>query len=240
MLMVGTLQCRGSNLHSVDLYNDFISSQRRVLDANSFVLKGHFMREAGVTAGPGEYDRFATSLANRYSAQLDNIDFCETVDEFVRAAARASPEELMRLADTVAEAPETGRCDRSSDRFADAGHQPRGHTPPPPPRIPIVEPAEPVAVAAAPEAPVAAPAEGKKGVIGKAVAAAAPEAGPPPAAAPAQQVREQALHSAIVALQSAITALQATSAPAPAPAASDASVVRIEESPAIPPPPTEK
>src|SRR3712207_3600789 len=63
MLMVGTLQCRRSYEASEDLYNDFIYSQRGFLDANAYVLKGHFSRENGVERGQSAYDRFGTSLA---------------------------------------------------------------------------------------------------------------------------------------------------------------------------------
>lgn len=155
MLMVGTLQCRRSHQASIDLYNDFVTSQRGVLDANSNVLKSHFMRENGISQGQHAYDRFGTSLANQYSAQLDDPEFCETVHHFARLAARATTDELLELADAVAEAPRGGVCRPSQYRFEhpryDDGRDDHAarREPLPPPRVLISDGTE-VAVAATP------------------------------------------------------------------------------------------
>jgi hypothetical protein len=51
MLMVGTLQCKGANSAAVESYNRFVTKQRGLLDANNYVLKAHFLREAGIEKG---------------------------------------------------------------------------------------------------------------------------------------------------------------------------------------------
>ena len=205
------------------------------------------MRENGISGGQGAYG-FATSLANRYSEKLDNRSFCQTVENFSRLAARASHRELLRLADSVAEAPESGSCPASSYRFdrddeeANLPDYARRQEPPAPPRISIVEKAPdpapaPIAVAQAVPAPAA---EGKEAVIQKGVAEAAPPPAPAPTpaaapvAAPAQPAREEALLAAILVLKSAVTALQAVSAPAPA-AAAEPMLVKVADAPVVPP-----
>lgn len=239
MLMVGTLQCRNSNRYSVENYGDFVTNQRPVLDSTADVLKAHFLRETGSAGGQRAYDAFATSLANRYSAEMDGPAFCDTVDEFVRLAANASRDQLMQLAEAVAEAPDSRACGSSPYRFDTADvrtRQPdngRWSNSPPIPRVAV---AEAVAVPD-PEPPAAAPAaaDAKVAVIEKVVAAAAPIAAP--AATPTAAVqpsKDEALKAAIVALQSAITALQAatvTEAAAPA----DPSLVRVPDAPIMPP-----
>ncbi len=244
MLMVGTLQCRGYNRHSVDLYNDFILNQRSLLDANATVLKAHFERETGGAEAQRAYDRYATSLANRYSAEMDDVAFCETVGEFVRVAAHASDEGLMRLAETVAAAPPAGSCTPSGAPLGVVERQPErpadrwAYVSPPPPRIAVVEAAPAPAATPAPDA--------KEAVIEKAVAAiaaATPASAPAPAAAPQPQGnREEALQKAIAALQTAIVALQAADMPAPQakPASADLPITTIADSPVVPPPPPEE
>ena len=255
MLMVGTLQCRHINRYSIDLYDDFINGQRRILDANAGILKARFIRENGIEGGQGAYDAFATSLANRYSAEMNSPEDCQTVEEFARLAERASHQQLMQLAEAVAEAPDSRACAFSRNGFdkSEVGRpeHARRDLPPPPPRVavaeaairrapvaPAVTPADtaPAAVeAAAQQAVPALPEEGKEAVIEKAVAAATPAVAPAivPAAA-AQPNKDEALKSAIVALQSAITALQAASAVDPAPALGPA-LVKVPDAPVVPP-----
>jgi hypothetical protein len=235
MLMVGTLQCRNSNRYSVELYNDFIMNQRSFLDANSYVLKARFMRESGISGGQAAYDRFATTLANRYSAELDRSEFCETVEDLARLGADAGREELLRLAESVAEAPDSGGCAASNYRFDPAAEEAglpdyaKKHSPPPPPRIRIDEapatvataltvPAVPPAATAAsiPAAPAAA-AESKEAIIQQVMAEAVPAVASPaiPAEAPLP-----APVAAAADLPSAVAAHPAiVSAAAPLPAA---------------------
>ena len=265
MLMVGTLQCRRSHSYTVDLYNDFVVNQRPFLDANSYILKGRFMRENGISGGQGAYDSFTTSLANRYSEKLDNRTFCETVANFARLAAKASRRELFRLADSVAEAPGSRGCPASNYRFdpndeeANLPDYARRHEPPPAPRIAIVETAPapapvpvkaaealpapvkavealPAPVEAAAALPAPAAAEGKEALIQKAVSEAAPPAAPAPI--PAAAPAQPAREEA---LQAAIVALQSAvsalqAVSAPAPAAAAGpTLVKVAEAPVVPP-----
>jgi hypothetical protein len=241
MLMVGTLQCRHHSRLSEDLYTDFILSQRGVLDANSEVLKARFTRENGA-GGERAYDRFGTRLANQYSERLDDPAFCTTVHRLARLAAGASERELLRLADTVAEPPVSGEC-RPAGYYHVPSVRENGfaryearRAAVQPPRVAIGDPAEPVgapqsampAVPAPVEVAAAADAATAARKLERVLEASpAPAPAPAPAmvqpaarieaaAAPAKADRGEALKAAIAALQSAVVALQAVSAPDPA------------------------
>lgn len=230
MLMVGTLQCRHRSRQSEHLYTDFIESQRGALDANSAILKARFERENGYGGGQVDYDRFGTALANRYSEQLNGPADCATVHRFAWLAARAGRQELLRLADLVAEPPVTGLC-RPSYEMADRHSLP--------PRIAIADPAESAPAGAAPV--MVADATGAGGKLERVLEAASPAATPDlpapaepivqaasqieiaPAPAPVPS-RDDTLKAAIVALQDAVTALQAASVLPPAEPAGGAAV----------------
>src|SRR5687767_12274353 len=65
MLMVGALQCRGTNNLAIEQYNRFVTTHSGLLNANAQVLKVHFQRESGAQQAQFAYDRYVTSLANR-------------------------------------------------------------------------------------------------------------------------------------------------------------------------------
>lgn len=232
MLMVGTLQCRGRNPELTELFNDFVRYQDRVLVANNEVLKGRFMRESGAAGWEADYDTFSTSLANLYSGRLDDGGFCELVERTAWDASDAGYTRLLRLSESVADAPVSGPCEARTHyaphrspkiAISDALRRPA----PPPvaavavaveqvqavetaPEAPVVV-VEAEAVADVPEAQAAAPAE----VVAAAVVTeVAPAVEAAPAAEAAAPSRDEVLRAAVAALQSAAAALQAVSAPA--------------------------
>ncbi len=236
MLMVGTLQCRKSHPASVGLYNEFVEKQRPLLVSNVGVLKDHFVRESGAGRWQQDYDRFETSLANLYSARLDDGGFCDTVQRIGRSAAQASGADLLALSESVAEAPTIGLCSLEGEVFDDPAEAQQL-----PPKVVIADalsaPASPDRVIAAKagaaevadvddEVIVADAAESEEPVM---LAAAAEEASADSqelepasqaedapaemAAASAPASREEALQAAVAALQSAAAALQAASLP---------------------------
>ena len=110
MLMVGTLQCSKVNANSHALLNNFVELQRNTLMANADILKDHFIRENGMDGWQGASDTFETSMANLYSARIDDGGYCDSVDSFVRLASGASRPDLLLLAKSVADAPVGGLC----------------------------------------------------------------------------------------------------------------------------------
>ena len=63
MLMVGALRCRSGDTALITRYNGFVRSSRAALTQANDRLRAHFA--AGGT-GLNGYDRYVTSLANRY------------------------------------------------------------------------------------------------------------------------------------------------------------------------------
>lgn len=232
MLMVGTLQCRTSHGDLAGLYNDFVEQQRPVLVQNAQLLKNHFQRENGMNDWQSASDRFETSLSNLYSAELDDGGYCATIGDLARDAADASWPDLLLLSQSVADAPVSGVC-QASDPYG------RAEARRVPPKVALTEAlrtpsrAEKVAIAAvaaapAPAAPVAveaaatmepAPVTAEAALFVAEEAATveqtslADEKKADVVAAAAAPTKDDALNAAIVALQSAVTALQAASAP---------------------------
>lgn len=232
MLMVGTLQCRRQHPAATDSFTAFVRNQDRLLVANNEVLKGRFMRESGVERWQADLDSFSTSLANLYSGRLDDGGYCRMMVRTAWDAADANAEQLARMSQAFSDAPVSGACEVQ----VDAG---RGG----PPKIAISDAlrgAPPVAVAVAPEPPVPVLAEvepvpapdleplaaaaGADAVAEAEVVDTAAAAEPEPAAeevavasaVPAESAapsRDDALRAAVAALQSAVVALQAVSAP---------------------------
>jgi len=222
MLLVSMLNCRDMEPAMAADYNRFIRANRDLIARQQAVVRGHFIRTHGPSAGLHAYSRFETSLGNRYSdADFDGRRCAAAADE-ARLAGYVSETGLMDLIDSMPD----------EDRLALCGPQPRYATrwasPPPPAPMPE-KAAEPVQVAQAdqnewpdlapiePEGPAravdpnvvrvadAAPApapEAQKAA--EMVQVAAVEA--PKAAAPAD--RMQAVREAAKALREALAALE--------------------------------
>lgn len=252
MLMVGTLQCRTSNKFAIERYNDFVSTQRGLLDANSNVLKAHFLREHGIQDGQGAYDRYATSLANNQSARASDAGFCSTIDTFIRMATAASQPDLLILAQSISTAPESGACPPANYAATEPA-APKDDstaavaTEPATAAVAVAAPSDAkAAVAAAPAAETAlatapAKAEPAPSPVPDAPKVAQTAAEAKPAAPPVS--REDALQAAVVALQSAAAALQAANtsaapteaAPAQEAKAQTVAIVKVEDAPVVAP-----
>lgn len=188
LLMVGTLQCRTADATAVDDYNIFVRHNRSMIDSNIYALKAHFLRESGIQEGQRAYDEYVTALANDKASQLGDPSFCGTVETLAGLAATASATDLMTLAQSVSLAPESGNC-------APAGEAPAA----------TVQPAVVATKVEAAADPHPYPPE-------QAAAAVVPAIVPATTAAPAKPTRDEAMASAVAALQAAATALQAASA----------------------------
>jgi hypothetical protein len=215
MLMVGTLQCRNNDVYAVKRYNDFVTKQRGILDANFQVLKVHFSRESVTGQGQRDYDAFATSLANKNSSRSQDPGYCDSIDSLVRMATDASQPDLLVLAETMTEPPVSGLCTPSNYAVYEPGA------------------ADAADVAEAPLVTANAPAP--EPIALKSLA-------PPPQTAAAPISKEAALQAAIAALQTATLALQAAteSASAAETGASEAKPATIKadmvaDAPIVPP-----
>jgi hypothetical protein len=97
MMMVSALRCRISGHDFLSKYNRFVRESRPALTQANDKLRAHF-----VSAGTGlnGYDRYVTSLANRYGAGADGLS-CRDMSSIVDAAIddENSFDNLLRLAE---------------------------------------------------------------------------------------------------------------------------------------------
>ena len=112
MLMVSSLRCRLVGIDFQNNYNDFVSNHRRKLMEAGLTLQRRM-----ITADT--YDRFITSIANRYGAGVPGMS-CTDLGELTRAAAdpqRASAD-LVDLAERAGISPAAGEasCDAIAKR----------------------------------------------------------------------------------------------------------------------------
>lgn len=109
MLMVASLRCRAGDPRMLSSYNAFIRQSRSALTQVNDQLRAHFAPAGGLNA----YDRYVTSIANRYGAGSESLD-CADFASILQAAGaeRGSYAGLARLADAANVDPviKGGRC----------------------------------------------------------------------------------------------------------------------------------
>ncbi len=101
MLMVSALRCRGSGVDVLTRYNGFVKTARATLSGVNDTLRTHFASSGGNAA----YDRYVTSLANRYGGGVSGMS-CGDMDSILAEAtdAHGSMPQLSDLAEsTIAE-----------------------------------------------------------------------------------------------------------------------------------------
>ena len=81
MLMVSALQCRTIDPEMPAAYNKFVQRAKPTLLEGEKALLGHFAREGDKLA----YDRFTTSLANRYADLAQHPEFCKRAKRILAA-----------------------------------------------------------------------------------------------------------------------------------------------------------
>ncbi len=95
MLMVSALRCRLTGEDFLKSYNGFVKTSRPALVRVNDTLRQHFAGEGGLNA----YDRYVTSIANRYGAGTSDMT-CGDMSAFLDAARaeKGSYDGLSRLA----------------------------------------------------------------------------------------------------------------------------------------------
>jgi alpha-D-ribose 1-methylphosphonate 5-triphosphate diphosphatase PhnM len=81
MLMVSALRCRASDNAMLKQYNRFVVTSRSALASVNQTLRDHFAGSGGLNA----YDRYVTSIANRYGAGADGLG-CDDMTSILSAA----------------------------------------------------------------------------------------------------------------------------------------------------------
>lgn len=81
MLMVSALRCRSTDSHILEAYNDFVRSSRVALTLVNDTLRRQFADQGGLNG----YDRYVTSIANRYGAGAEGLT-CDDMSSILSAA----------------------------------------------------------------------------------------------------------------------------------------------------------
>lgn len=81
MLMVSALRCRSSDAQILGAYNSFVRSSRVALTQVNDTLRRQFADQGGLNA----YDRYVTSVANRYGAGSEGLN-CSDMSSILSAA----------------------------------------------------------------------------------------------------------------------------------------------------------
>jgi hypothetical protein len=120
-LMVATLRCRAAGIEILDVYNEFIRTNRATIQAANGMILAQFVTGYGEEAQT-HYDRFATSLANAYGADSTDEEVCgEAAAAALEAvAAEGDPRRLVEIEERLGPPPELpgGQCPLSFDRAA--------------------------------------------------------------------------------------------------------------------------
>jgi hypothetical protein len=92
MLMVASLRCRDSGTDLLPSYNAFVRGHRATLTVMNDRLRAHF-------GNLNAYDRYVTSVANRYGGGAVGLD-CEDMAGLLKTARRAdgSADDLAEIA----------------------------------------------------------------------------------------------------------------------------------------------
>jgi hypothetical protein len=92
MLMVASLRCRITGSDFLGSYNSFVRGSRPTLTAMNYRLRTHF-------GDLNAYDRYVTSVANRYGGGAAGLDCAETASILKSArGADGAAKELVRIA----------------------------------------------------------------------------------------------------------------------------------------------
>ena len=87
-LMVATLRCQGAGFDITPAYNRFVVANRPALQGVNGVLMTQFRSGFGDEA-QGQYDRYATALANAYGGDATDRDICANSERLADEAAAA-------------------------------------------------------------------------------------------------------------------------------------------------------
>lgn len=117
MLLVGMLNCRDQEPGIAADYNRFVRANRALIAEKQSVVREHFIRTSGPSAGLNAYSDFETAIGNRYSDADFDYRRCAAIADDARMAGYVSEAGLM---DIVASMPDEDRLDvcRAEPRFA--------------------------------------------------------------------------------------------------------------------------
>jgi hypothetical protein len=106
-LMVAALRCKAMGYDVLAPYNEFIRRNHEALQTTNGLIRAQFETGYGKQADL-YYDRFATSLANRYGGEAANAEICDQTASAAQEGAAAAGDfgKLAELADRYGSGPE--------------------------------------------------------------------------------------------------------------------------------------
>lgn len=110
MLMVGALNCKNFMPGVAQSYNAFMTAKKELILSNLYVVRAHFVREAGVSGGATEFANYETLHGNRYSSPSYGRAKCEAIDAQIRVATAASDADLFKLVAVMSPGPLPSGC----------------------------------------------------------------------------------------------------------------------------------
>ena len=109
-LLVGALNCKNYLPGAATSYNSFLAAKKDLVLANMYVVRAHFIREAGVTEGADQFANYETLAGNRYSSPIFDRAKCETIDTYIRLATTLADAELVKIVAVLAPGPLPSGC----------------------------------------------------------------------------------------------------------------------------------
>jgi hypothetical protein len=131
MLLVSMLNCRDIEPGIAADYNRFVRANRDLIARKQAVVRQHFIRTYGPSAGLTAYSAFETSLGNRYSDADFDYRRCAAVAQDARLAGYVSEAGLMDIVESMPEEDRLAIC-RPEPLLA---ARPAEWAPPPPQRV---------------------------------------------------------------------------------------------------------
>ncbi|WP_174293378.1 hypothetical protein [Sphingomonas bacterium] len=109
MLMVDALKCRTTLPAGVESYNKFMDEKGEVVSKSKRTVQAHFVRQYG-SEGMVKSTDYDTKRSNETAAPIVNVHSCDRVAALSRIASRATDDDLLILAETLARSGAVNEC----------------------------------------------------------------------------------------------------------------------------------
>ena len=109
-VLVGALNCKNYLPGAAASYNTFLATKKEMVLANMYVVRTHFIHEAGMADGADQFANYETLAGNKYSSPTFDRAKCETVDASLKLATSLSDAELVKMVAVLSPGPLPSGC----------------------------------------------------------------------------------------------------------------------------------
>ena len=109
-LLVGALNCKNYLPGAATSYNQFLAAKKDLVLANMYVVRAHFVHEAGVGEGADQFANYETLAGNKYSTPIFDRAKCETIDNYLKVAATLPDTDLVKMVAVLSPGPLPSGC----------------------------------------------------------------------------------------------------------------------------------